>query len=69
MLINHQLICMGMLFTMFCQTHPASSGSHKFCLKHDRHVLYLAVEDNKDDSGGEHVDEDDTIQKEVGSAT
>ena len=58
---------------MFWQTHPASSEycfvfHNKFCLTHDRHVLYLAVEDNnKDDNGGEHVDEDDTIQKEVGS--
>lgn len=40
------------------------------CLKRDRNVLSLAVGNNNNaDNENEHVDKDDTIQKEVGSAT
>ena len=67
---------MGMLFTVFLQTHPASSEncfifyiiSLLSCLKHTRHVLSLAVENNDDADGKEHVNKDDSTQKEVGSA-
>lgn len=58
-------------FSMW-QTHPLSHGyccavtKVVCCLKLDRNLLSFAVQNSSSgDDDSEHVDEDDTIQKEV----